>query len=173
MGTSDWISLISAILIGGGTLALAFMTWRSIRQTRNIQKSERRERLLNEVIEWAKEIRDISSANIDPSIIVLDSPVEQIATQHDFLYWYQKYQEVNANSEYVEEIAQKVFRGKLISVVRDVSLSLNDIIELLANCLINKAKENSEKVEKNKETIDSCAKELMREVAKLKTQALD
>ena len=53
MDTSDWIQLIAAILIGGGTLALAVMTWKSIRQTRGIQKSDKRERLLNEIIEWA------------------------------------------------------------------------------------------------------------------------
>jgi hypothetical protein len=56
MEVTDWISLIAAILVGGGTLALAFMTWKSIRQTRSIQKSEKRERLLNEVIEWALEV---------------------------------------------------------------------------------------------------------------------
>ena len=53
METSDWISLVSAILIGGGTLALAFMTWKSIRQTRSIQRAEKKERLLNEIIDWA------------------------------------------------------------------------------------------------------------------------
>jgi len=56
MITSDLINLIAAILIGGGTLALALMTWKSIRQTRNIQNSERRERLLNEIIEWAIDV---------------------------------------------------------------------------------------------------------------------
>ena len=56
MGTSDWINLIAAILIGGGTLALAVMTWKSIQQTRNIQKSEKRHRLLDEIIEWATDI---------------------------------------------------------------------------------------------------------------------
>lgn len=52
MTTDNWINLIAAILIGGGTLALAFMTWKSIRQTRSIQKSSKREILLNEISEW-------------------------------------------------------------------------------------------------------------------------
>jgi hypothetical protein len=47
MTTSDWISIISAILIGGGTLFLGIMAWLTIRQTRSIQKAEKRERLLN------------------------------------------------------------------------------------------------------------------------------
>ena len=53
MTTDNWINLIAAILIGGGTLFLGIMAWRTIRQTRRIQKAERRERLLNEIIEWA------------------------------------------------------------------------------------------------------------------------
>ncbi len=56
MTTDNWINLVAAILVGGGTFALAFMTWKSIRQTRSIQKAEKRERLLNEIIEWAVEV---------------------------------------------------------------------------------------------------------------------
>ena len=56
MNIDNWINLIAAILIGGGTLFLGIMAWRNIRQTRNIQKTEKRERLLNEIIEWATDI---------------------------------------------------------------------------------------------------------------------
>ena len=58
MTTDNWINLIAAILIGGGTLALAFMTWKSIRQTRSIQRAEKKERLLNEIIMWLKELEN-------------------------------------------------------------------------------------------------------------------
>jgi len=40
-----------------GTLVLAFGTFLAIRQTRETQTSEKRERLLNEIIEWASEGR--------------------------------------------------------------------------------------------------------------------
>ncbi|MBA7474440.1 hypothetical protein ES707_09793 [subsurface metagenome] len=56
MSTSDWITLGAAILVGGGTLFLGIMAWRTIHQTRSIQKAEKRERLLNEIIEWAIDI---------------------------------------------------------------------------------------------------------------------
>jgi len=56
MTTSDLISLIAAIIVGGGTLTLAVMTWKSIRQTRSIHEREQRQRLLNEIIEWAEDI---------------------------------------------------------------------------------------------------------------------
>ena len=39
MEVSDWINLVAAILIGVGTLTLAVMTWKSIRQTRRIHNN--------------------------------------------------------------------------------------------------------------------------------------
>jgi len=64
MATSDWINLIAAILVGGGTFFLGIMAWRTIRQTRSIQKAEKRERLLNEIIEWATLITSQSTATL-------------------------------------------------------------------------------------------------------------
>jgi len=58
--TSDWITLGAAILVGGGTLFLGIMAWRTICQTRSIQKAEKRERLLNEIIGWAIDIHKSS-----------------------------------------------------------------------------------------------------------------
>lgn len=54
MTTDSWINLIAAILIGGGTLFLGIMAWRTIRQTRNIQKAEKREIILNDIQKWAE-----------------------------------------------------------------------------------------------------------------------
>ena len=42
--------------MGGGTLFLGIMDWRTIRLTSTIQKAEKRERLLNEIIEWAVDV---------------------------------------------------------------------------------------------------------------------
>jgi len=65
MSTSDWINLIAAILVGGDTLFLGIMAWRTIRQTRSIQKAEKRERLLNEIIEWAVSIGECSHSSMN------------------------------------------------------------------------------------------------------------
>jgi len=85
MGISDWINLIAAILVGGGTLALACMTWKSIRQTRDIQKGERRERLLNEIIEWATEVRKYASI---PHIIDANSYERMMSADRYFTLKY-------------------------------------------------------------------------------------
>jgi hypothetical protein len=83
MGTSDCISLISAILIGGGTLALAVMTWKSIRQSRMIQEAEKKERLLNEIIEWAENI-NIASLTPDISLIARTTgDIQILSTERD------------------------------------------------------------------------------------------
>jgi hypothetical protein len=70
MTTSDWINLIAAILVGGGTIFLGIMALKTIRQNRVIQKAEKRERLLNEIIEWAI---DVGSPKYGLNIDVLTS----------------------------------------------------------------------------------------------------
>ncbi len=56
MTTANWINLVAALIVGGGTLFLGIMAWRTILQTRSIQKAEKRERLLNEIINWATDV---------------------------------------------------------------------------------------------------------------------
>lgn len=57
MDTDNWINLIAAIIVGVGTLFLGIMAWRTICQTRNIQKADKRERILNEIIDWVSDIK--------------------------------------------------------------------------------------------------------------------
>ena len=44
------------------------MAWRTIRQTRNIQKAEKRDRLLNEIIEWAIDVASIFEPTDTPDL---------------------------------------------------------------------------------------------------------
>ena len=60
MECNDIIILVEAVLVGGGTITLAIMTWRAIRQTRYIQRRERKNRLLNEIRDWIFSIKDIT-----------------------------------------------------------------------------------------------------------------
>ena len=76
MEVGDWILIGSA----GATFLLAIAAFWAIWQTRSIQKRERKERLLNEIIEWATEIHTVSLKidlpKIDPS---LELQIEQMA----------------------------------------------------------------------------------------------
>jgi hypothetical protein len=71
MTISDWINLVAAILIGGGTLALAFMTWKSIQQTRSIQKRER----LAHILDWAEDIIGLTQIIKTPEPPSLDKDI--------------------------------------------------------------------------------------------------
>ena len=53
MTTDNWINLIAAISGWIGILCLGIIAWLTIRQTRSIQKAEKREQLLNEILERA------------------------------------------------------------------------------------------------------------------------
>lgn len=106
METSDWINLIAAILIGSGTLALAGMTWRSIRQTRKIQESEHRERLLNEIIQWAEEVY----------IASLDTPEISL----------KRYRTSRLKATSILTIAEKRFD---ITLLKYMKKALNELVE--------------------------------------------
>ena len=74
MTTSDWINLIAAIIVGGGTLALAVTAFRSIRENRRIRVENReleiKSMVLNDMKLLAIEFQELvflsgTSANYD------------------------------------------------------------------------------------------------------------
>jgi len=65
MDTSDWINLIAAIAGWVGILCLGIIAWLNIRQASSTQKREKRERLLNEIIEWAVNIGECSRSSMN------------------------------------------------------------------------------------------------------------
>lgn len=122
MTTDNWINLIAAILIGGGTLALAFMTWKSIRQTRSIQRAEKKERVLNEIIEWAI---DIIRCGLKPPPI----PTSQMAESEIGVKLYGtsvladlllEYESISGRTEYINSIVLN-FGGNLQSIVHSLA----------------------------------------------------
>lgn len=60
---ADWIKEWAIPLSAGATFLLAIAAFLAIRQTRKLQKRERRDRLLNEIIEWAVEV---AKSSIEP-----------------------------------------------------------------------------------------------------------
>jgi len=73
MDTDNCINLIAAIIVGGGTLFLGIMAWRTIRQTRSIQKRERKERKLITIVEWATDI-----AKCETSVPLTPLPIVEL-----------------------------------------------------------------------------------------------
>ena len=59
MTTDNWISIISAILVGGGTLTLAYIAYISIKENRRIREEDRelqsKRRALDVIRNWAQD----------------------------------------------------------------------------------------------------------------------
>ena len=129
MVTSDWINLIAAILVGGGTLFLGIMAWRTICQTRRIQKAERRERLLNEIIEWADDVAgwNFKTFNFVEAQIAKESWVEsstgEIVSQ---------FQVVEAKGVYINSIALSSFKEdkKLSKAIKAVNKEIRELVDV-------------------------------------------
>lgn len=69
MDWSDWLNpvAIATLILAIITSVLALAAFLAIRQTRNIQENEKREKLLNEIIEWAEDVGAyILNRNIPP-----------------------------------------------------------------------------------------------------------
>ncbi len=60
MACSDIITLISAIIVGGGTIALAVMTWKSMTKITTVQQNE----FLREIIDWAVQFIELSNKSV-------------------------------------------------------------------------------------------------------------
>ena len=164
----DWLAF-SAF----ATLLLALAAFLAIRHSSEQEKRNRKERLLNEITEWAEDIRKSSSESIDPNEIIFDTPIEQIAAQRGFYNLRLRYQAISVKSEYLEGIAKKVFGNELLSATEIVTQKLGEIIDVLKDCLTNRRasqKEKSEKVETYKKSLDSYAEDLIKEAVKIKTR---
>ena len=166
MEIGDWVTLLAVIVALGIGVA-------SILHTQSLQKKERRERLLNEIIEWAVDVRKSSSESIDPSKIEFDAQPTQIASQQGFRHLRWRYQSLNTKSAYMKEAISKAFGCNLLSAVEKVIQKLDKAIEILEGCITSKAKENSAKIEAYKKSLDCCAEELIIEAAKIKTKDID
>jgi hypothetical protein len=169
---ADWLKEWAIVVSAGVTLLLAIAAFWTIRQNYSLRKKERRERLLNEIIEWADDIRKSSSESIDPNEIIFDDPTMQIASQQVFQQLRRKYQSLNTKSAYMKEAISKVFGINLLSAVEKVIKKLNEAIKMLGTCITSKAKENSAKVEEYKKSLDNCTEELIKEATKIKTKGV-
>ncbi len=111
------------------TLLLALGAFLAIQKTLDIRKSEKRERLLNEIIEWAL---DISKCGIDAGIdYFMRCPTEVFDNEEEFIkntdnierketehrYWSRllsEYLHLNKKGGYIEIIATKIIKKEAL-----------------------------------------------------------
>jgi hypothetical protein len=173
MDIDNWINLIVAILVGGGTLFLGIMAWRTICQTRNFQKAEKRERLLNEIIEWAI---DVSKRGSELDFILLAAQIDEepwgkinIPTIQSNL------RELKQRGNYVIKIAR--IQDSLLSTAQKVEEEVDWYLKSTDDLFIKislsgTGGENLSEIFKpmiERASLVKCANDLIEEASKIKT----
>ena len=123
---SDW-SLFLAI----ATFSLAGAAFWAIWQTHGIQKSEKAQRLLNEVIEWSIDIQKCPFEK-DFRTIVGATGVNKLrlSVYEHIIAVKESYQAITARNPYIFEIARN-FEGSLQKAVEELIKDLKEHIKLL------------------------------------------
>lgn len=109
MGIPDWVTLAAVIVaLGLGVSSLI--------QTHLLQKRERKERLLNEIIEWAE---DINNASLTPDISL---GIEQLKTR-----------EINVIMRYGNSLSKAISIGTIatVSFRKELSEHVAEVINTL------------------------------------------
>ena len=147
MEIGDWITLVAVLVALGIGVA-------SILHTRSMQKRERRERLLNEIIEWGESIRKSSFVfNLAELISVLqltgDNKRRVLALKIDY-----ECRIVGARYTYLKNIASEL-DVSVQSAIEDVSANLAKHIQLLGLEFDGKTKENDvpDSIDRLKESV--------------------
>jgi len=178
MGTDNLINLVAAILVGGGTLFLGIMAWRTICQTRSIQKIERRERLLNEIIEWAIDVTKVE-------LLMEIADVTGIKDRRRArLYMYTtvdklrfSFSQARTRGLYISGIVSilgvdlQLAVGKLIKALEVHLVLINEYLDttIPSDVSLDETKSAAGKITHNKQLLDESAEKVLEEVVKIKT----
>ena len=174
MTMDNLINLIAAILVGGGTLFLGIMALRTIRQTRSIQRAEKRERLLNEIIEWAI---DISKCGIEKgypdisNLIDLHTVWLKISNNIDDIILC--FKEMRGKNQYIGEIV-KTLPQDLQEASQTLIGDFEEHIRLLSLCetYMRDREETWKETVGHKHKLNFSAKKVIEEVCKIKVNPL-
>jgi len=172
MTMDNWINLIVAILVGGGTITLAVMTWKAIGQTRAIQKSERRERLLNEIIEWAVDILKFSPMP-KQTIFALKLKKEEPKVEDVIMLWQVSLSEfllpIISKGAYINRISESLGKN-MCAATNKASLYLGNIIEYINK--LEATYSSLEALTKPNEELHNAAVQIIEEATKIKTRGI-
>ena len=169
MTMDNLINLIAAILVGGGTITLAVMTWKAVGQTRAIQKSERRERLLNEIIEWAVDILKFSPMP-KQAIFALKLKKEEPKVEDVIMLWQVSLSEfllpIISKGAYINRISETLGKN-MCAATNKASLCLGNIIEYINK--LEATYSSLEALTKPNEELHNAAVQIIEEATKIKT----
>ena len=154
----EWIKEWALPLSAGATLVLAIAAFLAIWQNRNLQRKGRRERLLNEIIEWSTES-------------VKSAIYRQEKESHELWKAILNYKYCILKSEYVNVIATSSF-FTLSSLINDVVIKLDKVMKETTNYKDNKTDKNHELMRVCEDNLTKSVEELFKEAAKIKSELL-
>ncbi len=185
MTTDNWINLIAAIIVGGGTLFLGIMAWRTIRQTRSIHEREQKQRLLNEIIEWAIDVIRISwgfGKAFKEAIRPATEREQQLFKYAHVAEVKESFMQFVGRNIYITAVVFPPFTKSLQEPIKVLEKDLVAYIEFLDdwqrelqfNIANNKSdkEENSEKADEHVRSIHKSANKVIEEAAKIKTKEI-
>lgn len=167
----NWLAVTSL-----ATLVLALGAFLSIWQNHLLQKRERRERLLNEIIEWAE---DVAGCGSDINILFFPDAsdlrrepferqeIAEAMTRTHLGTLLLRYKAIVARREYVRT-AVSAFGRNLPAKEKDVSDELNKFLPVLDRRI--KGNATNEDMKKAEEKLNECARILIEEATKIKTK---
>lgn len=133
MNIGAWITLAAVVVALGLGLA-------SLLQTQKLQKKERRQRLLNEIIDWANDVINCSSELNIPLVRGIDRTTMRVYGTSSLYF---KYRSVNARSSYVLEVANIVGMD-LSHAVKSVTDKISEFIKILEANIATLQKDGTE-----------------------------
>jgi len=182
MEVGDWITLAAVIVALGIGVA-------AILQTQSLQKKERKERLLNEIIEWAIDVTNLRSGGkgIFKEIAgIADIKEVEILTQAHIIEMKESYVGMRGRNKYVSSIIRDFkqdLQQAVIKLIEDLEVYIEvldewwkfkcDAIEqdsIKTEEYITKDGEYTTKADEYMLQIDNSANEVIEEAAKVKTR---
>jgi len=156
-----------AITLIAVTAAL-YIGIKSLRQTENIQKQERKHRLLNEIIEWAVDILEcgrVPDMLYEMRVKDVSKPEELGSVIADDIRY--RFNSIKARSSYIGKIVLS-FGQDLQTAVKVTTEALDRQIELLKQ--MPDGKVNPTAVGDHRKILDQSANKVIEEAAKIKTR---
>jgi len=160
VSNDNWVA-VSALT----TMLLAIAAFWSIRQNYQFRRREKKERLLNEIIEWAI---DVAKPKYGLNLMLFSSSIisekDQVTAQ--LFEWASSIDTLRVRGEYIAKIAP-TFTQDLRIVVEKVRYDLEEHAKFLKDLVDDKG--DSKALGKHNYTLSQSAKKVIEEAAKIKT----
>ena len=168
----NWLA-VSAL----ATLVLALGAFLAIWQNHNLQKREHRDRLLNEIIEWAI---DIAKCGLEKEFKYISVQFEKDDPRSDqfvsafFTELARNFEAMKGRSQYIHTIALK-FEESLQKAVKELIETVEEHIDLLDECKVGQPGELEKAIGNvgvHNTPLRESARKIIEEATKIKTKGI-